>query len=67
VVVVAEEEAGIDGGGGAGVNGGRGDREVESAWWSREWWGLREFGMKIETTRAGLLFIGSKILTSVLN
>jgi hypothetical protein len=39
---------------------------AESAQQSRERRGLREFGMKSETTRGGLLFICSKISTSVL-
>jgi hypothetical protein len=34
---------------------------------SGERWGLREFGMKSETTWGRLLFIGSKISATVLN
>jgi hypothetical protein len=52
-VAVAQEEAGIDGGGG--------DRQ------SRERKGPREFGMKSEMTWGGLLFISSKISAAVLN
>jgi hypothetical protein len=52
-VAVAQEEADVDGGGGG--------RQ------SREQWRLREFEMKSEMTRGGLLFIGSKILAAVLN
>jgi hypothetical protein len=40
---------------------------AESAQQSRERQGLREFGMKSETTRGGLLFICSKISTAAAN
>jgi hypothetical protein len=40
---------------------------VESMRWCRERWGLREFGMKSETTQGKLLFIGSKLSVAILN
>jgi hypothetical protein len=40
---------------------------VESARWSRERRGLKEFGMKSETTQCRLLFIGLNISVAVLN
>jgi hypothetical protein len=70
VVVVAEEEAGIDGGGGdresavstavAVVGRVKSGGDLES---SRD---LESFGMKSEMTRGGILFIGSKISAAVL-
>jgi hypothetical protein len=70
VVVVAEEEAGIDGGGGdresavstavAVIGRVRSGGDLES---SRD---LESFGMKSEMTRGGILFIGSKISAAVL-
>jgi hypothetical protein len=70
VVVVAEEEAGIEGGGGdresavstavAVIGRVKSGGDLES---SRD---LESFGMKSEMTRGGILFIGSKISAAVL-
>jgi hypothetical protein len=70
VAAVAEEEAGVDGDGGnrqsavstVAVATGR----VESGGDLESDGDLESFEMKIETTRGGLLFIDSKISTSVL-
>jgi hypothetical protein len=56
-----EEETGS-----SSVDDGGGNRRSRE-WWSREWRRLREFGMKSETPRDRLLFIGLKLSATVLN
>jgi hypothetical protein len=70
VVVVTEEEAGIDGGGGdwesAALTVAAATGRVKSGGDLQSGRDLESFGMKSETTRGMLLFIGSKISTTVL-
>jgi hypothetical protein len=69
-VAVAEDEASVDGGGGdrqsAASTAAVATDKVESGGDLESSGDLESFGLKSETTRGGLLFIGSKISVAVL-